>query len=122
MAIKFWPGGLGKSTTHAVIYARLISQGKDHGVQAFIIQLRDMDTHKPLPGVEVGDIGPKLAFVATDNGYLKFTYFKQPRESLLSRYVSLSPDGTFKTQPNSTKLAYGGMLNLRIGIHYTAHY
>ena len=40
-ATKFWPGGLGKTASHCVLYARLLSQGKDHGVQAFIMQLRD---------------------------------------------------------------------------------
>lgn len=53
---------------------------------------------------------------------MKFTYFRQPKECLLSRYVKLTSDGTFSKEPNSTKLAYGGMLNLRIGIHHTAHY
>lgn len=36
-ATKFWPGGLGKTANHCVLYARLISQGQDHGVNAFII-------------------------------------------------------------------------------------
>ena len=70
----------------------------------------------------MGDLGPKIAFHTTDNGYLKFTYFRQPRDSLLSRYVTLSADGTVTKDPNATKMAYGGMLNLRIGIHYTVHY
>lgn len=121
-AAKFWPGGLGKSTTHAIIYARLITQGKDHGVNAFLVHLRDMETHKALPGIEVGDIGPKMAFIATDNGYLKFTHFRQPRDSLLSRYVTVANDGTLTKDPNSTKMAYGGMLNLRINLHYICHY
>ena len=104
-----------------MIYARLISQGKDHGVQAFLVQVRCLQTHKPLQGIEVGDIGPKIAFHTTDNGYLKFTYFRQPSDSLLSRYVTLSADGTFTKDPNATKLAYGGMLNLRISIHHSVH-
>lgn len=100
----------------------MISQGKDQGVQPFLIQIRDLETHKPLPGIEVGDCGPKVCFNTTDNGYLKFSYFKQPRDSLLSRYVTINSDGTLKKDPNSTKYAYGGMLNLRIGLHFTAHY
>nr|GMD94230.1 peroxisomal acyl-coenzyme A oxidase 1-like [Ipomoea batatas] len=28
----WWPGGLGKIATHGVVYARLITEGKDHGV------------------------------------------------------------------------------------------
>ena len=81
-----------------------------------------MQTHKPLQGIDVGDLGPKIAFHTTDNGYLKFSYFRQPRDSLLSRYITLAADGTVSKDPNATKMAYGGMLNLRIGIHYTVHY
>ncbi|GFQ07026.1 peroxisomal acyl-coenzyme a oxidase 1 [Phtheirospermum japonicum] len=33
---KWWPGGLGKVSTHAVVYARLIIDGKDHGVHGMI--------------------------------------------------------------------------------------
>jgi hypothetical protein len=36
--------------------------------------------------------------------------------------VKLEADGTFIKDANSTKFAYGGMLNLRILIHFTAHY
>lgn len=81
-----------------------------------------MESHKPLHGIDVGECGPKISFVATDNGYLKFTHFRQPRDSLLSRYVTISENGVFSHDPNSTKLAYGGMLNLRICLHFTSHY
>jgi acyl-CoA oxidase len=30
-----------------------------HGPQTFILQIRDKETHQPLPGIAVGDIGPK---------------------------------------------------------------
>ena len=53
--------------THAVVYARLLIDGKDYGVHEFMVQLRD-ETHKPMPGVEVGDIGPKLGYNLVDNG------------------------------------------------------
>lgn len=35
-----------------------------------------MDSHRTLPGVEAGDIGPKLGFHNVDNGYLKFDHFR----------------------------------------------
>ena len=29
---QWWPGGLGKVSTHAVVFARLITNGQDYGV------------------------------------------------------------------------------------------
>ena len=56
-ATKFWPGSLGIQATHACLYARCISLDQDFGVQPFIVQVRSLETHEPLPGIEVGDIG-----------------------------------------------------------------
>jgi len=38
-------------------------------VHPFIIQLRSLEDYKPLPGIELGDIGPKMNSNLTDNGY-----------------------------------------------------
>lgn len=48
-----WPGGLGKTCTHALVMARLFVAGRDHGPHAFITPVRDLDTHLPLPGITV---------------------------------------------------------------------
>mmetsp|Transcript_49064 Transcript_49064/g.36124 ORF Transcript_49064/g.36124 Transcript_49064/m.36124 type:complete len:229 (+) Transcript_49064:170-856(+) len=95
-AIKFYPGVLGKCANFALLMARLISNKVDYGVQAFLINIRDIATHKPLPGIEVGDIGTKAAFPFTDNGYLILKHFRQPKDCLLNRYVDIKPDGTFE--------------------------
>lgn len=50
-ATKFWPGDLGLYATHALVFAQLECQGKNYGVQSFIVPIRDMQTMKPLPGV-----------------------------------------------------------------------
>ncbi|RZB78155.1 Peroxisomal acyl-coenzyme A oxidase 1 isoform B [Glycine soja] len=74
---KWWPGGLGKISTHAVAYARLIIGGEDHGVHGFIVQLRSLDDHLPLPGITIGDIGMKFgnaAYNTMDNGVLRFDH------------------------------------------------
>ena len=80
-ATKWWPGGLGKTTTHAVVMARLLLHGVDRGQHAFVVQLRDLDTHAALPGIELGDIGPKMGYDRTDNGYLVLRGVRVPRES-----------------------------------------
>jgi alkylation response protein AidB-like acyl-CoA dehydrogenase len=74
-ATKWWPGGLGATATHAVVMARLFcGQGVDRGPHAFVVQVRDMETHRAMPGVKVGDIGPKLGFGSVDNGWLELDH------------------------------------------------
>mmetsp|Transcript_17506 Transcript_17506/g.19687 ORF Transcript_17506/g.19687 Transcript_17506/m.19687 type:complete len:570 (-) Transcript_17506:333-2042(-) len=115
-SIKFWPGGLGKLSNHAVVQAQLYIKGQHYGVQTFIVRLRD-DDHIPHEGIHVGDIGTKFGFNAEDNGFVKFTHYRIPRENLLNRYVQVAEDGTFtKDSDNAIKLGYGNMLYLRLSI------
>lgn len=56
----------------------------------FIVPIRDTKTHAPLPGISIGDIGPKLATNAKDNGYLKFDNVRIPRMNMLMKYSTVS--------------------------------
>ena len=69
-AAKWWIGGLGAMCTHAVVQAKLIIDGIDHGAHVFVVPIRSLENHKPFPGVQVGDIGPKAygGFNKMDNG------------------------------------------------------
>uniref|UniRef100_A0A6Q2XKF2 Acyl-coenzyme A oxidase n=1 Tax=Esox lucius TaxID=8010 RepID=A0A6Q2XKF2_ESOLU len=111
-SIKWWPGGLGKTSNHAIVLAQLYTQGKCHGLHAFIVPLRSMNTHMPLPGVVVGDIGPKFGFDEVDNGYLKLENVRIPRNNMLMKYAKVDADGTY-TKPPRDKLTYGTMVFIR---------
>ncbi|XP_019732078.1 peroxisomal acyl-coenzyme A oxidase 1 isoform X1 [Hippocampus comes] len=111
-SIKWWPGGLGKTSNHAIVLAQLYTQGSCHGLHAFIVPIRDMNTHKPLPGIVVGDIGPKFGFNEVDNGFLKLDHVRIPRENMLMKYAKVDPDGTY-VKPPSAKLTYGTMVFIR---------
>ncbi|PPD78759.1 hypothetical protein GOBAR_DD24324 [Gossypium barbadense] len=81
---------LRKVSTHAVVYARLRTDGQDYGVHGFIIQLRSLDDHSPLPGITVGDIGMKFgsgAYNSMDNGLLRFDHVRILRNQMLMRFV-----------------------------------
>jgi len=41
---------VGKTANHAIVLAQLYTQGKCHGLNAFIVPLRSKGTHEPLPG------------------------------------------------------------------------
>ena len=109
---KCWPGELGKTANHAVFHARLISKGKDHGIQSFFAQIRDMETHHPLPGLEIGEIGPKYGYVTKDNGYMYFRDFRIPRDNILKRYIVVSKEGDVERR-GDPKFAYAIMMMVR---------
>ncbi|XP_010768429.1 peroxisomal acyl-coenzyme A oxidase 1 isoform X2 [Notothenia coriiceps] len=111
-SIKWWPGGLGKTSNHAIVLAQLHTLGNCHGIHAFIVPIRDMSTHIPLPGIVVGDIGPKFGFSEVDNGFLKLENVRLPRDNMLMKYAKVEPDGTY-LKPPSAKLTYGTMVFIR---------
>ncbi|KAK8479402.1 hypothetical protein V6N13_036426 [Hibiscus sabdariffa] len=113
---KWWPGGLGKVSTHAVVYARLITDGQDHGVHGFIVQLRSLDDHLPLPGITVGDIGMKYgsgAYNSMDNGLLRFDHVRIPRNQMLMRVSQVTREGKFVQSDVPRQLVYGTMVYVR---------
>ncbi|EEY69652.1 acyl-CoA dehydrogenase/oxidase [Phytophthora infestans T30-4] len=109
---KWWPGGLGKTATHAIVHAKLQIDGDDEGVQAFIVHLRSLEDHSPLPGIELGDIGPKVRFKSLDNGYAVFRNVRIPRRNMLMKYAKVRKDGTF-IKPKNSKLVYLTMTQVR---------
>lgn len=94
---KFWPGTLGKTANHAMVIARLIDgSGVDHGIHNFLVPLRSMDDHTLLPGVETGDIGPKIGYNNMDNGFAHFTNVKIPRRNMAMRFAFVDEEGNYK--------------------------
>ena len=94
-----WPGELGIMSNYALVYAKLLFNGKNKGVHPFMVQIRDFKTHKPLPGIIVGDIGPKQGYSIKDNGFLAFQNYRVPLFSLLGRYVRIE-NGQFSRHGN----------------------
>ena len=114
-AFKWWPGGLGNTANYAVVMAQLETGGVDRGVHPFLVQIRDEDTHHPLPGVIVGEIGPKMAMNSNDNGFLGFNQHRVPRSALLAKNSHVEADGTYVNPPRE-KLGYATMVFVRAAI------
>ncbi|XP_008056715.1 peroxisomal acyl-coenzyme A oxidase 2 [Carlito syrichta] len=112
-ATKWWPGDLGRTATHALVQAQLICSGAPQGMHAFIVPIRSLEDHTPLPGITVGDIGPKMDFDQTDNGFLQLDHVRIPRENMLNRFAQVLPDGTY-TRLGTVQNNYLGMVVVRV--------
>ncbi|XP_018417949.1 PREDICTED: peroxisomal acyl-coenzyme A oxidase 2 [Nanorana parkeri] len=114
-ATKWWPGDLGKTCTHALVLAQLHSMGKKYGMHPFIVPVRSLKDHSPLPGITVGDIGPKMSFDQVDNGYLMMRNIRIPKENMLSRFSEVLPDGSY-VKRGSDQINYFTMISVRVSM------
>lgn len=114
---KFWPGSLGRTANHAMVIARLIDGDKvDRGIHNFLVPLRSMQDHKMLPGVTVGDIGPKIGYNNMDNGFAIFDNVLIPRRNMAMRFASVDKHGKYHknvVDEATSKVAYITMMQVR---------
>lgn len=121
-ASKWWNGSLGRTANHAIVVAQLMlpdeqtGKLKSHGPHQFIVQVRDMKTHKPLEGIVIGDIGPKYGYAAMDNGYMLFKNFRVPHSALLARHSGVDAGSGRYIKPKNQALVYGSMTYVRAQI------
>lgn len=128
---KWWIGGLGITSDHAAVQALLYFPPKDDpnctdkskytnlGPHLFIVPIRNPKTRVPLPGVTVGDIGPKAAngFSIIDNGYLVLNNVRIPADNLLNRFTKIDTSGPVSKYVlnGNPRVMYASMTNLRAG-------
>lgn len=103
------------TANHCVVVAQLYTQGKGRGIFPFIVQLRDEETHMPLKGIKIGEIGAKLGMNSVNNGFLGFESVRIPRNNMLMKNAQVKEDGTFIKAPSSV-LTYGTMMFVRVVI------
>uniref|UniRef100_A0AAG5D9G9 Acyl-coenzyme A oxidase n=1 Tax=Anopheles atroparvus TaxID=41427 RepID=A0AAG5D9G9_ANOAO len=120
-AAKCWIGNLGKTCTHLIVYAQLYTaDGKHHGLNAFVVPVRDSSTLQAFPGVTVGDLGPKAGLQGVDNGFVMFRQYRIPRENLLSRTGDVNEAGEFVSPFKDASKRFGASLGAlsggRVGI------
>jgi acyl-CoA oxidase len=116
-ASKWWIGSLGRTANYAVVVAQLIipnqkGEMKSYGPHQFMVQIRDLQSHKPLEGVVIGDIGPKYGYASMDNGYMLFSHFRVPRSALLAKYSDVDERGNYTKSQNPATI-YGSMTYAR---------
>jgi acyl-CoA oxidase len=93
-ARKDYIGNAARDGRMAVVFAQLVTRGRRHGVHAWLVPIRD-EQGDPMPGVTIGDDGPKAGLLGVDNGRLSFDHVTVPRDMLLDRYGQVAEDGTY---------------------------
>lgn len=94
-----------------MVFAQTWVKGVNHGVNPFLVPIKDKEFNW-LPGVEGGDIGPKIGFHAKENGYLYFRTVRIPKNNLFTKYAEISAAGEFR-QVGDPRIGYGTMMYVR---------
>lgn len=114
MSRKEWIGNAARHGKMATVFAQLEVDGARHGVHAFVVPIRD-DAGAPLPGVFIEDCGHKLGLNGVDNGRLWFDHVRVPRDNLLDRFASVSPEGEYSSPIASEGKRFFTMLGTLVG-------
>ncbi|ETK70859.1 hypothetical protein L915_21813, partial [Phytophthora nicotianae] len=80
-----------------------------------MVQLRDLETHDAMPGVTLGDVGPKIGFNNVDNGYCSFNRVRIPRLNMGMRFATVTREGKYvKNSDVPQEVLYFTMLQTRM--------
>lgn len=120
-AAKCWAGNLGKTCTYCIVFAQLLTRdGRNHGLNSFLVPLRDPQSHLPYAGVIVGDMGEKIGLNGLDNGFVMFHKYRVAKENLLSRHGDFTAEGEFsgrlKDKTEKMGNTFGALSGGRVGI------
>ncbi|MFW0736047.1 acyl-CoA dehydrogenase [Flavobacterium sp. T12S277] len=108
---------IGNAAVHgqmATVFAKLIIDGHDYGVNAFIVPLRDTNG-TTLKGVTIGDCGHKMGLNGVDNGTISFDQVVIPKENMLDRFASVNDKGEFESPIPSDNRRFFTMLGTLVG-------
>jgi len=98
----------------ASVFAQLIVDGKNEGVHAILVPLRN-EKHELLPGIKVDDNGYKLGLNGVDNGKIWFDQVSVPRENLLNKYGDIKENGSYHSEIKNPNKRFFTMLGTLVG-------
>ncbi|MEM9077247.1 MAG: acyl-CoA dehydrogenase [Bacteroidota bacterium] len=98
----------------ATVFAQLIVDGKNEGVHAILVPLRN-EKHEVFDGITIEDNGYKIGLNGVDNGKIWFNQVRVPRANLLDKYGSISDTGSYTSPIKNPNKRFFTMLGTLVG-------
>ncbi|MGV8908997.1 MAG: acyl-CoA dehydrogenase [Propionicimonas sp.] len=108
-ATKAYIGSAARDGSMAVVFGQLLVRGRNHGVHAVMVPIRDSDGNDS-PGVTTGDQGLKGGLLGVDNGTLRFDRVRVPRRMLLDHYGGVDEAGVYHAEIGNPNRRFFTML------------
>lgn len=108
---------IGNAAVHgqmATVFAKLMIDGTDYGVNAFVVPIRTKDGADQ-PGVRIEDCGPKMGLNGVDNGKIWFDHVVIPADDMLDKYAGIDENGEFVSPITSDNRRFFTMLGTLVG-------
>ena len=91
---KYWISNGFHHANMAVVFGQTIVDGKNEGVNAFLVPIRDQNMDL-MAGVKCRDMGIKFGVNGVDNAILRFSNVRIPRVNMLTKYCEVDQNGVF---------------------------
>jgi acyl-CoA oxidase len=108
---------IGNAAAHgqmASVFAQLIVDGKNHGVHAILVDIRNKEG-KIAAGVKIEDCAYKLGLNGVDNGRIWFDQVRVPRFNLLNRFGNIDEHGVYSSPIEKESKRFFTMLGTLVG-------
>ena len=108
---------IGNAANHgqmATVFAKLIIDDIDYGVNAFIVPIRNKKK-EVLEGITIGDCGLKMGLNGVDNGTISFHDVVIPKGNMLDRFACINDKGEFESPIPSDNRRFFTMLGTLVG-------
>jgi len=105
LAQKYWITNGAVHAKHIVVMAQLYVKGKNEGIHAVLVRIRDNDLNI-MPGVTVEDMGYRMGLNGVDNAKLSFDQVRIPRVNLLNKWSDVSEEGEFTSEIGSGRARF----------------
>lgn len=107
--VKTYIGNAARDGRMAVVFAQLVTGDGNHGVHALIVPVRDQ-AGNPMPGVTIGDNGPKGGLPGVDNGTFAFDKVRVPKANLLNAFGDIDDEGKYVSDIDNANRRFFTML------------